>query len=173
MLRTTAASCHSTTARTCPAGAQSWQARSTPWKANGEILSCLGGGKAGWLTYEKEYGDFVLKVDWKISKDGNSGVGLRYPATGKASASQEGMEIQILDDNAPIHATIKPAQHTGSIYELIAPKQAASKPVGEWNTYEITCKESGRSPSCLTASKSSMPMPTKRPFRQRLESSRR
>jgi hypothetical protein len=112
------------------------------WKANGEILSCIGGGGPGWLTYEKEYGDFTLKVDWKVSKDGNSGVGLRYPATGKKSASQEGMEIQILDDDAPQHANLKPAQYTGSIYELIVPKRKAAKPVGEWNTYEITCKGS-------------------------------
>ena len=111
------------------------------WKANGEILSCIGGA-AGWLTSEKEYGDFVLKVDWKVSKDGNSGVGLRYPATGKQSASKEGMEIQILDDDAPKHAKLNPAQYTGSIYELVAPKQKAAKPVGEWNTYEITCKGS-------------------------------
>ena len=110
------------------------------WAANGEILQCKGGGGAGWLTYEKQYSDFVLKLDWKISKDGNSGVGIRYPATGKASASAEGMEIQILDDDSPKHKDIKPAQHTGSIYTLVPPKEKATKAVGEWNSYVIECK---------------------------------
>lgn len=107
------------------------------WKVSDGILSSFGKG-GGWLTREKEYSDFVLRLEWRIPKDGNSGVGLRYPAEGEVSHG--GMEIQILDDDAEKHKNIKPAQHTGSIYYQVAAKQGAAKPPGEWNRYEITCK---------------------------------
>ena len=105
------------------------------WKVADGILSCVAEG--GWLTTEKEYADFILRLDWRIPKDGNSGVGLRYPKD--SHVSHDGMEIQVLDDDAEIHKDIKPAQHTGSIYYQVAAKQGATKPVGEWNHYEITC----------------------------------
>ena len=46
------------------------------WVANGEILLCKKGevGIAngnGWLTTDKEYGDFILRVEWKLPAGGN------------------------------------------------------------------------------------------------------
>jgi len=106
------------------------------WIAEDGMLSCIAEG-GGWLTTEKEYADFILRLDWRLPPDGNSGGGLRYPKD--SHVSQAGMEIQILDDDAEIHKDIKPAQHTGSIYYQVAAKQGAAKPIGEWNHYEITC----------------------------------
>lgn len=108
------------------------------WKANGELLSCVGSG-GGWLRTAKTYSDFVLKLKYRIPKDGNSGVGLRFPPTG--DPAHEGMEIQILDDDADVYQKMHlvPAQHTGSIYYQVAAKQGFAKPAGQWNEYEITC----------------------------------
>jgi len=106
------------------------------WKANGDLLSCVGSG-GGWLRTARMYSDFVLRLDYRIPKDGNSGVGLRFPPTG--DPAHEGMEIQILDDPAEVYKNIIPAQHTGSIYYQAEAKQGAAKPAGEWNHYEITC----------------------------------
>lgn len=106
------------------------------WKADGELLSCVAGG-GGWLRTEREYADFVLRVDWRIPPGGNSGVGIRFPLRG--DPAHQGMEIQILDDNAPEYTNLKPAQYTGSIYYQVAPSRRAARPAGEWNTYEITC----------------------------------
>jgi hypothetical protein len=108
------------------------------WKANGELLSCVGPG-GGWLRTNKYFSDFVLKLDWRIPKDGNSGVGLRFPPNG--DPAHEGMEIQILDDNADVYKNMKlvPAQHTGGIYYQAPAKQGVAKPPGQWNHYEITC----------------------------------
>jgi hypothetical protein len=110
----------------------------TGWKAEGEILSCEGKG-AGWLRTTKMYSDFVLRIDWRIPKHGNSGVGLRFPH--KGDPAHEGMEIQILDDSAEEFQgkKLKDAQHTGGIYYQAAAKQGVAKPPGEWNSYEITC----------------------------------
>ena len=106
------------------------------WQAENGMISCIAKG-GGWLTTEKEYSDFILRLDWRLPEDGNSGVGLRYPKDSHVSST--GMEIQILDDGAEIHQDIKPAQYTGSIYYQVAAKQGAAKPIGEWNHYEITC----------------------------------
>jgi len=106
------------------------------WQAENGVLSCIGGG-GGWLTTEEEYSDFILSLEWRIPAGGNSGVGLRYPSN--SHVSQAGMEIQILDDEAPKHRDIKPEQYTGSIYYQVAAKHGAAKPVGEWNRYLITC----------------------------------
>jgi peptidylprolyl isomerase len=108
------------------------------WKANGDLLSCVASG-GGWLRTDKLYSDFVLKLKYRIPKDGNSGVGLRFPPTG--DPAHEGMEIQILDDNAEVYQKMNlvPAQHTGGVYYQAAAKQGVAKPPGEWNSYEITC----------------------------------
>jgi len=109
------------------------------WKADGEVVACVR-GDGGWLTSDKEYSDFVLKVDWKLPKGGNSGVGLRYPA--KGDPAHVGMEIQVLDDAHPSYAKLDPAQYCGGIYYQVAADKEKKKlnPPGEWNSYEITCK---------------------------------
>jgi Domain of Unknown Function (DUF1080) len=114
------------------------------WKANGEILFCekgeLGANGGGWLTTDREYGDFVLRLEWRIPPGGNSGVGLRYPKDGEPA--HEGMEIQILDDASPENARCPPEELSGSLFVEKAPIVKADKPVGEWNRMEITCRGS-------------------------------
>jgi hypothetical protein len=109
------------------------------WKADGELLACIAAG-GGWLTTDKEYADFILKLDWRIPAGGNSGVGIRYPE--KGDPAHEGMEIQILDDDAPQYKNLVPAQYTGGIYYQVAPNKEKKKlnPPGQWNSYEIVCK---------------------------------
>jgi hypothetical protein len=112
------------------------------WKANGEILLCTKGERGenggGWLTTDREYGDFILQLEWKIPANGNSGVGLRYPKDGEPA--HEGMEIQILDDTSPENAHRPPEELTGSLFAEQAPIRKADLPVGRWNKMEITCK---------------------------------
>lgn len=101
---------------------------------DGRIVCPADGG--GNLFTEKEYANFVLRLEFKLSEGGNSGIGLRAPYEG--DAAYQGMEIQVLDDPAPVYKDIQPAQHCGSIYDVFAAKQGALKPTGEWNAYEIT-----------------------------------
>ena len=87
------------------------------------------------------YGDFVLKVEWRIFDGGNSGVFLRVPdVKSKESPSALGLEIQILDDNAPNYKGLKPYQYCGGLYHFQGPSKKMFKGAGEWNSYEITCK---------------------------------
>ena len=50
------------------------------------------------------------------------------------------MEIQVLDNEAPIYSQLEKYQYHGSVYGVIAAKRGFLKPVGEWNTEEIWIK---------------------------------
>ena len=91
------------------------------------------GGGLLWYA-EKEYKNFILKLEWKVSDEcDNSGVFVRFPDPDDNPniAVREGYEVQI-DSKAgdPIH-------QTGAIYDFAAPSRIVSKPMGQWNTMEI------------------------------------
>jgi len=92
----------------------------------------------GNLYTEKEYADFVLRFDFKLTGNANNGVGIRAPLEG--DAAYVGIEIQVLDDSGSKYTNLRPAQYHGSIYQIVAPKRGFQKPVGEWNSEEITAK---------------------------------
>src|SRR5882672_9915960 len=100
------------------------------------VIYCAEGG-GGNLFTEKEFSDFILRLEYKLEPGGNNGVGIRAPLAGDAAYS--GMEIQMLDDKAPKHASIKPWQFNGSVYNIVPAKNGAPK-IGEWNAYEITAR---------------------------------
>ena len=92
----------------------------------------------GNLYTEKEYADFVLRFDVKLTENANNGIGIRAPLVG--DAAYVGMEIQVLDDGGSQYTKLQPAQYHGSIYHMFAAKRGHQKPVGEWNSEEITVK---------------------------------
>jgi hypothetical protein len=107
------------------------------WAAEGGNIVCKGGG-GGWLLTEKEYGDFEFRCEYRWDKKaGNSGVALRTPT--KGDPAYVGMEIQLIDDEG-WPGKLAPYQHTGSIYDVQPAKEAANKPIGEWNTVRIVCQ---------------------------------
>src|SRR5213594_361269 len=86
------------------------------------------------MVYEKPLSDFVLALDFKISKGCNSGVFVRTysltPRPGK-DVGHNGIEIAIDDTpGAGYH-------DTGAIYDLVQPTRNAMRPVGAWNHIEI------------------------------------
>lgn len=103
---------------------------------NGVIYSTKEDG--GNLYTEKEYSDFVLRFDVRLTENANNGIGIRAPLEG--DAAYVGIEIQVLDDSGSQYTNLKPYQYHGSIYGMVAPKRGFQKPVGEWNSEEITAK---------------------------------
>ncbi|MBM4039850.1 MAG: DUF1080 domain-containing protein, partial [Planctomycetes bacterium] len=100
-------------------------------------------GEHGWtrygayLTTARKYKDFVLDLEFKINKGGNSGVFLRVGNTKDHVAS--GFEIQILDT----HGKQNPGHHDcGGVIGAAGPSKNMAKPAGEWNRYVITCQGS-------------------------------
>ena len=90
----------------------------------------------GNLFTEKQYADFVLRFDFKLTENANNGIGIRAPLVG--DAAYVGMEIQVLDDSGSEYRNLRPAQYHGSIYQMFPAKRGHQKPVGEWNVEEIT-----------------------------------
>lgn len=115
-----------------------WKSTGNPkvWGATKGILHVSGGG-GGWLMTEKQYGDFVLRLEYKMSKASNSGVALRAPLTG--DPAYVGMEIQLIDDKG-WPGKLASWQHTGSIYNVVPAGKINSKDAGEWNQMTITAK---------------------------------
>jgi Domain of Unknown Function (DUF1080) len=94
-------------------------------------------GAGGYMIiHEKLWSDFILSLDFKISKGCNSGVFIRtYPLTPRPGKDVgfNGLEVAIDD-------TITAGFHdTGAIYDLVKPTKNAMKPAGEWNHLVITC----------------------------------
>src|SRR6516162_10353016 len=110
------------------------------WGAEKGLLYVQGSG-GGWLMTEKEYGDFELRLEFKLPEKGNSGVALRSAMQGNP-AFDAGMEIQLLDDewHRKNLQDLKVSQLTGSVYGIQGPDRDALKPIGEWNSMRITAK---------------------------------
>lgn len=94
-----------------------------------------GGGD---LVSNDSFENFDLKLDWKISKGGNSGI-LFYVQDDKPKYGETyhtAPEMQVLDDER--HEDSKtPSHRAGSLYDMIQATPGAVKPAGEWNTAEI------------------------------------
>ena len=98
--------------------------------------------ESGDLVTDEEYGNFHLKMDWKISPKGNSGIifFIHEDPSRFGATYQTGLEMQVLDNGTPTrlgHSDAKLYTHrTGDLYDLLAAKEAAN-PQGEWNHAEI------------------------------------
>ncbi|NML19915.1 DUF1080 domain-containing protein [Pseudoflavitalea sp. G-6-1-2] len=95
------------------------------------------GEGGGDLTSDKTYGNFHLKLDWKIDSAGNSGIMFHAQEDPKYRwAYVTAPEMQIIDNNA--HADAKFVKHrAGDLYDLISAVPENSRKAGEWNTSEI------------------------------------
>ena len=104
------------------------------------VIYCAKGG-GGNLLSEKQYGDFILRFDFKLTRGANNGLAIRAPMQ-SGSLSFDGIELQILDNygaEARYEKKLRPEQFHGAVYDVIAPERLdAQKPVGQWNTQEVT-----------------------------------
>jgi len=113
------------------------QASAKPvWGAENGVIYCSGGG-GGWLMTADEYGDFELRLEYKLPKGGNSGVGLRSPLVGDPAYA--GMELQLIDDEG-WPGKLQNWQNTGSIYNVVPAKTIKNKTIGEWNAFSVVAK---------------------------------
>jgi hypothetical protein len=95
----------------------------------------LGGGN---LYTAQEYGDFIMRFEFKLTPGANNGLGIRAPLN--VNAAYQGMELQILDNTASKYKNLKPYQFHGSIYGVVPAKRGYLKPVGMWNFQEVIAK---------------------------------
>lgn len=79
---------------------------------------------------------YEFQFDWKIARDGNSGVKYLVQKTDRWTNAEglqsraRGLEYQLFDDALD---SSDPRKLCGALYDAIAPSHAASRPVGEFN----------------------------------------
>jgi len=93
-------------------------------------------GKGGNVITEKEYSDFVARLEFQLPPGGNNGLAVRFSGTGQPHL--EGLELQVLDSEDPKYKDLNPAQYHGSIYGLVAAHRGYLNPTGEWNFQQVT-----------------------------------
>ncbi|MBN09341.1 MAG: glycosyl hydrolase [Flavobacteriaceae bacterium] len=92
------------------------------------------GGSHDIIT-DNSFTNFILSLEWKISKNGNSGIFWSVKEDPKYYAPyQSGPEIQVLDNDGHPDAFIKPKFHqAGALYDLVEPKSDVCNPAENWN----------------------------------------
>jgi hypothetical protein len=138
------------------------------WKiVNGVIdydaLSEAKGEKSLWSA--KEYGDFVLRVDWRIKEAPYINPNVKYVLPDGSNArgvNGKELNLPLPDSDSGIYLRGNPRNQvniwcwpigsgemygwrTGktdpSVKGAVTPRHQADKPIGEWNTFEITCQK--------------------------------
>ena len=89
----------------------------------------------GNLYTQQEFDNFILRFEFMLTPGANNGLGIRTPMEG--DAAYVGMELQILDNEAPVYSKLQKYQYHGSVYGVIPAKRGFLKPVGEWNYQEV------------------------------------
>jgi hypothetical protein len=90
---------------------------------------------AGNLYTKDEFDNFIYRFEFQLTPGANNGIGIRAPLEG--DAAYVGMEIQVLDNEAPKYKDLHIYQYHGSVYGVIPAKRGFLLPTGEWNKEEI------------------------------------
>jgi hypothetical protein len=108
------------------------------------VIESYGGRGLFWYA-DEAFEDFVLSVEWRTAlPEDNSGVFVRAPqlSDDPQPAIERGYEVQIDDRGFDPAANVAgSALHlTGAIYKLAPAVRRLSRPIGEWNHFEITAR---------------------------------
>ncbi len=116
------------------------------WEIVDGSLHMIGSGRGeagskdgGDIIYDKKFQNFTLRLEWKISEGGNSGI--FYLGEEKLDYIwKTAPEMQVLDNERHPDAKLGKDGNrmAGSLYDLIPAKPQNAKPAGEWNTVELT-----------------------------------
>jgi hypothetical protein len=106
------------------------------WKAVDGTLSREGDG--GDIMTVDQFDDFELRLEWRISKNGNSGIIFGVTQDG-GQTYETGPEFQVLD-NAGHKDGGNTLTSAGSNYALHPPVRDVTRPIGEWNDVRLIVK---------------------------------
>lgn len=119
-------------------GWRGFQTKRAPegWAAESGAITRV--AAAGDLITRKQYRDFELALEWKISEGGNSGIMFRV-TEGSEATYETGPEMQVLDDarHPDGHSRLTAA---GSAFGLYPAPAGIVRPAGEWNQVRLVVK---------------------------------
>jgi hypothetical protein len=117
-----------------------WKGPTDNYVVRNRVLMCKP-EKGGTIYTEREYSDFVARLEFKLPPHGNNGLAIRYPGSGDPAYA--GMcELQVLDSEHLEYESLDARQYHGSAYGMVAATRGYLRPVGEWNYQEVTVKGS-------------------------------
>ena len=117
------------------------------WSVANGVLRCTG-RPAGYMRTEKAYADYHLHVEWRWPGDpGNNGVLVHM--SGEDKVWPRSLECQLHAGNAGdfwVIDGIETAEHAKGGNRVrgrrtIKLKDSSEKPLGQWNAYDIICKD--------------------------------
>jgi hypothetical protein len=86
------------------------------------------------LWTKESYGNFILDLEFKVTKGANSGVFVR---AGNIQDILSALEIQVHENTDGSRYGM-----VGAIYDIKPPAKSMGKPAGEWNHWTLTCQDS-------------------------------
>ncbi|MGB0599794.1 MAG: family 16 glycoside hydrolase [Rubripirellula sp.] len=107
------------------------------WSLSNGVLRCSGkttrhtimsGGAC--LFTRREYRNFVMRFDYRLASNGNSGVFLRVP--GNLMSLKGILEISLMGNRST-----SPNVRSGAVFGVVGPSRVLDRPVGQWNEMEI------------------------------------
>jgi hypothetical protein len=116
------------------------------WSVKGGVIRCKG-LPAGYIRTEADYTNYNLHIEWRWPEEaGNSGVLLHM--SGPDKVWPKSIECQLYSGNAGdfwLIGGVETKEHAGKGKRVqgrrvIKLKESSEKPIGEWNVYEIICK---------------------------------
>lgn len=115
----------------------------TQWKVEDGVISFTPAegerSESENLITEKEFTNFELSLEWKISEGGNSGIMWGVQEDEKFNEPYlTGPEIQVLDNQKHPDAKNGPIRQAGALYDMVPPSKDVTKPAGEWNKVIIS-----------------------------------
>lgn len=106
------------------------------WKAVDGALTRV--AQAGDIITVEQYASFDFAFDWKIAKNGNSGVFFHVAeAPDLDTVFRTGPEYQLLDNEGHPDGKNGPDRWAGANYALHPPAKNTVRPVGEWNESRV------------------------------------
>ena len=117
------------------------------WSVKNGLIRCEG-KPAGYMRTEKEYADYLFHVEWRWpEKGGNNGV--LVDMSGQDNVWPKSLECQLHSGNAGdfwVIGGLETAEHAKGGERVrgrrtIKLKDSSEKSLGEWNAYDIICKD--------------------------------
>jgi len=103
-------------------------------------LLYVAGAKYGFLRYDREFADFDLHAEVRLTKGANSGLGIRGPKYDPKRSTLVGPRTRPSKCRSPTTATrSRRPPPAARLYRYVAPAEAAMRPAGEWNEIDISC----------------------------------
>jgi hypothetical protein len=114
-----------------------WQVVDGTLHFNSAVAAQGDNKKGGDIVTDEVFGNFHLKLEWKVAVGGNSGIMFNVQEDPAYKfAWYTGPEMQVLDNARHPDARI-PKHRAGDLYDLISSSKETVKPAGEWNKVEI------------------------------------